>query len=99
MSNEFLFQTTVAQKVLIQKLSEAIDECRKAGIQMFTTDGENALVCYNSLYFDKGPYTEKENEDWLEIPLDKCDKIDGNLLDVDFISWGCCAELYAHMKP
>lgn len=119
------FQTTVEQKALIQRLVGAIDACRKAGIQMFTTDGANELLCYNSTDFDKGPdtgdnlsgewqegtdhlgypckrwvYTDKaELDDWVEIPLDKCDVIDGNALDVDFVSWGCCNDgFYAHKK-
>lgn len=110
------FQTTVEQKALIQRLVEAIDACRKAGIQMFTTDGANELLCYNSTDFDKGPDTtdnlsggwqgmtwvpadKAELDDWVEIPLDKCDVIDGNALDVDFVSWGCCNDgFYAHKK-
>lgn len=51
------FKTTVEQKALIQKLVEAIDACRKAGIQMFTTDGANELLCYNSTDFDDGPFS------------------------------------------
>lgn len=61
------FKTTVEQKALIQKLVEAIDACRKAGIQMFTTDGANELLCYNSTVFDKGPDTgDNLSGEWQE---------------------------------
>ena len=114
------FKTTIEQKALIQKLVEAIDACRKADIQFFTTDGANELLCYNSTDFDKGPDTadnlsgeweEKDGkrtfvatpqaklDEWLEIPIADCDIIDGNGLDVDFVSWGCCSGgFFAHKK-
>ena len=116
----YTFKTTVEQKALIQKLVEAIDDCRKAGIQMFTTDGANELLCYNTTDFDLGPDSidnlegcwEKKNgrfqftradeavlAEWLQIPIADCDVIDGNELNVDFVSWGCCGGgFYAHKK-
>ena len=116
----YTFKTTAAQKALIKKLVEAIEECRKADIQFFTSDGANELLCYNSTDFDQGPDTgdnlsgewqDKEGtysfietpreilEQWMEIPIADCDIIDGNSLDVDFVSWGCCNDgFFAHKK-
>lgn len=119
------FMLTGEQKLKMAALAKALAECREAGIQLFTTDGENALVAYNTADYDHGPesgdnlsgeWVEQTDEhgnkryvfvptpderrsEWDEIPLEVCDRILGEPLGIDFISWGCCCEgLFAHRK-
>lgn len=116
---------TGEQKLKMAALAKAFEECREAGIQFFTTDGENALLAYNSSEYDVGPESgdnlggewqdvtdehgnkrhvfvrtpDEKREEWDEIPLQVCDRILGEPMDIDFISWGCCCEgMFAHRK-
>lgn len=119
--NKEQFLLTGAQKRAMADLAKAFEECRRQNIQFFITDGENALMAYNSTNFDGVPTTgdnlsgewqavdgkykfvastKKERDNWLEIPVADCDKILGDTLGIDFVSWGCCSGgLYALRKP
>ena len=119
------FMLTGEQKLKMAALAKAFEECREAGIQFFTTDGENALLAYNSSEYDVGPESgdnlggewqevtdehgnkrhvfvrtpDEKREEWDEIPLQVCDRILGEPMGIDFISWGCCCEgMFAHRK-
>lgn len=119
------FMLTGEQKLKMAALAKALEECREAGIQFFTTDGENALMAYNTAEYDVGPesgdnlggeWTEvtdehgnkrhvfvrtpdEKREEWDEIPQQVCDRILGEPMGIDFISWGCCCEgMFAHRR-
>lgn len=95
------FLLTGEQKLLVRRLAQAIEDCRKANIQLFTTDGENAILCYNATDFDNAIDNDEDldcSEEWLPIPIPLCDRILGQPTKTDFISWGCSSTLYAHLK-
>lgn len=61
------FMLTGEQKVKMAALAKAFDVCRKAGIQFFITDGENALMAYNTTDYDTGPTSgDNLSGEWVE---------------------------------
>ena len=61
------FMLTGEQKVKMAALAKAFEECRKAGIQFFITDGENALMAYNTTDYDTGPTSgDNLSGEWVE---------------------------------